>query len=262
MAYTTLHFDQTGAVATITLNRPDVLNSFDVTMMGEAQDAFRRVSADRTVRAVVLTGAGRGFCAGQDLGATTAGASAVGIDADFVRQGYNTLVALIRECPKPVVAAVNGVAAGAGANVAFACDFVLAAQEVSFVQAFVKIGLVPDSGGTYFLPRAVGIHRAAALTMLGDKLPAERAEAWGLVHEVVPPTVLLEKAQALAARLAQMPTKAIALTKRLLNASATNDYRAQLEAEAVAQQEAGRSQDFAEGIAAFLAKRPPRFTGE
>lgn len=261
MAYSTLLFEQHGAVATITLNRPDVLNSFDGTMMREAQDAFRAVSADASVRAVVLTGSGRGFCAGQDLASTTAGASTVGIDADFVRQGYNTLITLIRECPKPVVAAVNGVAAGAGANVALACDFVVAAEGVNFVQAFVKIGLVPDSGGTYFLPRAIGLHRAAALTMLGDKLPVDKAEAWGLVHEVVPLVVLLEKAQALAGQLAQMPTKAIALTKQLLNASATTDYRAQLEREAVAQAEAGASHDFKEGVRAFLEKRAPHFEG-
>jgi 2-(1,2-epoxy-1,2-dihydrophenyl)acetyl-CoA isomerase len=262
MAYATILLDRQGAVATLTLNRPEVLNSFNGDMMREVQDAFRALAADATVRAVVLTGAGRGFCAGQDLGGAPGASADLGIDADFVRQGYNTLVTLIRECPKPVIAAVNGVAAGAGANVAFACDFVLAAEEVPFVQAFVKIGLVPDSGGTYFLPRIVGLHRAAALTMLGDKLSAEKAHHWGLVHEVVPPSVLLEKAQALAAHLAAMPTLAIALTKQLLNGSATNDFRQQLEAEAVAQATAGASHDFREGVHAFMEKRAPKFTGQ
>lgn len=261
MAYSTILLDVQGAVATVTLNRPDVLNSFDDVMMREAQEAFAALSRDPAIRAIVLTGSGRGFCAGQDLAASMVDGKPFVLEADFVRRGYNTLVALIRECPKPVIAAVNGVAAGAGANLALACDLVLATEGASFVQAFVKIGLVPDSGGTYFLPRLVGWHRAMALMMTGEKLTAEKAERWGLVWELCPPTVLLEKAQAVAAQLAHMPTRAIALTKRLMNESATNDYAAQLEREAVLQAEAGATYDFAEGVAAFLAKRPPSFEG-
>ncbi|MDX2184037.1 MAG: enoyl-CoA hydratase-related protein [Gemmatimonadaceae bacterium] len=261
MAYSTILLDVQGAVATVTLNRPDVLNSFDDVMMREAQDAFAALSRDPAVRAIVLTGSGRGFCAGQDLAASMVDGKPFVLEADFVRRGYNTLVTLIRECPKPVIAAVNGVAAGAGANLALACDLVLATESASFVQAFVKIGLVPDSGGTYFLPRLVGWHRAMALMMSGEKLSAEKAERWGLVWELCPPTVLLEKAQAVAAQLAQMPTRAIALTKRLMNESATNGYAAQLEREAVLQAEAGATHDFSEGVAAFLAKRPPVFEG-
>ncbi len=261
MAHSTILLDVQGAVATVTLNRPDVLNSFDDVMMREAQDAFAALSRDPAVRAIVLTGSGRGFCAGQDLAASMVDGKPFVLEADFVRRGYNTLVTLIRECPKPVIAAVNGVAAGAGANLALACDLVLATESASFVQAFVKIGLVPDSGGTYFLPRLVGWHRAMALMMSGEKLSAEKAERWGLVWELCPPTVLLEKAQAVAAQLAQMPTRAIALTKRLMNESATNGYAAQLEREAVLQAEAGATHDFSEGVAAFLAKRPPVFEG-
>jgi 2-(1,2-epoxy-1,2-dihydrophenyl)acetyl-CoA isomerase len=261
MAYQTILLERADTVVTLTLNRPDVLNSFDGTMMREAQEALAALSADPSVRAVVLTGAGRGFCAGQDLAVATAPDASFRLEADFVREGYNRLVTLLREMPKPVIAAVNGVAAGAGANVALACDLVLAAEEARFVQAFVKIGLVPDSGGTYFLPRLVGWHRAAALMMTGDEVSAEKAEAWGLVYEVCPQQVLLEKAQALAAKLAHLPTKAIALTKALLNGSAVRDYAGQLEAEAVAQEIAGASHDFHEGVQAFLAKRAPKFEG-
>lgn len=260
MRPSTLLLDRAGAVATVTLNRPDVLNSFDATMMREAQEAFRGLAADPTCRAIVLTGAGRGFCAGQDLALARPGED-FRLEPDFLREGYNTLVTIMREAPQPIVAAVNGVAAGAGANLALACDLVLASDAASFVQAFVKIGLIPDCGGTYFLPRLVGWQRAAALSMLGEKLTAEKAEQWGLVWEVCPSSVLLEKAQALAGRLAQLPTRAIALTKRALDASAANDYRAQLELEAVLQGEAGRTRDFQEGVQAFLAKRPAHFEG-
>ncbi len=248
-------------VTTLTLNRPEVLNAFDGEMMHGLQHLLREAGKDPAVRAVVITGSGRAFCAGQDLGLGGDPNAKFELKADFLRKGYNVLVAQIRELKKPVIAAVNGVAAGAGANLAFACDLVLAADTASFVQAFVKIGLIPDCGGTFLLPRLVGMQRAAGLAMLGDKLDAETAKQWGLVWDVVPSTVLAEKAHALAARMAKQPTKAIALMKQAFNASVTNDVRAQLEMEAVLQEQAGETDDFHEGVQAFLQKRPPVFRG-
>lgn len=248
------------AVMAITLNRPDVLNSFNRGMARELQGALDEAGRDSSVRAVLLTGAGRGFCAGQDLSeALKAGAS---VDlGEIVRTVYTPIVRAIRELERPVVCAVNGVAAGAGANLAFACDLVIAAEEASFIQSFSKIGLVPDTGGTFFLPRLVGPARATALMFLGDKLTASKALEWGLLHDVVPGTVLHDTALALAKHVASMPTRSLALTKKLINASLSNDLAAQLALEEEMQRQAGRTADYAEGVSAFLEKRKPTYAG-
>lgn len=248
-------------VAEITLDRPAVLNSFTRPMGRELQAALRAAAEDPAVRAILLTGAGRAFCAGQDLAeAVPADAPAPPIE-DIVRETYNPAVLAIRALEKPVIAAVNGVAAGAGANLALACDIVLAADTASFIQAFAKIGLVPDTGGTFFLPRLVGLHRATALMMLGDKLGAEEAHRLGLVWRIYPASQLLEEARMFARHLATQPTRAFGLTKRALNASLGNSLEAQLALEAELQAEAGQTRDFAEGVAAFRQKRTPAFEG-
>ena len=248
-------------VSTITLCRPDVLNSFNRRMSQELQTALERAATDPVARAVLLTGAGRGFCAGQDLGEASA-SEAGSIDlGDVVKRSYAPLVLAVRQMEKPVLCAVNGVAAGAGANLALACDIVIASEDASFIQSFSKIGLVPDTGGTFFLPRLVGHARATALMFLGDKVPATKALEWGMIHDVVPGTVLLDTALALARQLAAMPTRAFALTKKALNASWSNDLAAQVEVEEQMQREAGRTRDFAEGVKAFLEKRKPTYLG-
>jgi 2-(1,2-epoxy-1,2-dihydrophenyl)acetyl-CoA isomerase len=261
MEYDFLRYSVDQGVATITLSRPDVLNSFNRRMAQELQRALEVAGKDSTVRAVLLTGSGRAFCAGQDLGeATSADLGAVDL-GDIVKTSYNPIVLAIRELEKPVVCAVNGVAAGAGANLAFACDLVVAAEDASFVQSFSKIGLVPDTSGTFFLPRLVGPARATALMFLADKVPAEKAMQWGMIHDVVPATVLRDTALALAKQLASMPTRGLALTKRALNASFANDLQAQLALEEDLQRQAGRTSDYAEGVRAFLEKRKPTYTG-
>jgi 2-(1,2-epoxy-1,2-dihydrophenyl)acetyl-CoA isomerase len=262
MDYQYVRYEVADGVATVTLSRPEVLNSFTRPMSAELQDALRRAAEDASVRALLLTGAGRGFCAGQDLAeAVPADGSAPPPIADIVRATYNPVVRAIRTMEKPVVCAVNGVAAGAGANLAIACDIVLAADTASFVQAFAKIGLVPDTGGTFFLPRVVGAARAAALMLLGDKLSAADAQAMGMIWRVVPASQLLDEARALAARLASQPTRAFGLTKRLLNASLQSGLDAQLELEADLQAAAAETEDFREGVAAFLGTRAPVFVG-
>ena len=249
-------------VAVVTLDRAAVLNSFNRPMARELQAELDRLAADRDVRALVLTGAGRAFCAGQDLAEVVPPDGSPGPDvAVVVAESYNPLVRRLTALEKPIVAAVNGVAAGAGANLALACDFVLAARNASFIQSFVNIGLVPDSGGTYFLPRLVGMARAKALALLGDRLPAEQALAMGLIYAVVEPDQLLAEARALAARLAQMPTLAIGLAKRALHTSAKGDLDAALELERDLQGVASRSQDYQEGVKAFQEKRKPKFVG-
>jgi 2-(1,2-epoxy-1,2-dihydrophenyl)acetyl-CoA isomerase len=247
-------------VMRITLNRPDVLNSFNAQMAHELRDALDDARADKTVRAVLITGAGRAFCAGQDLSDIPEGAA--GDLGRHLRGTYNQLIKGIRKLELPVVCAVNGVAAGAGANIALACDIVLAAENASFIQSFAKVGLIPDSGGTFFLPRIIGLPRATGLMMTADKVDAQRAYEMGMVFRVCPPDTIQEDAMALATRLAAMPTRGLGLTKRALNASLSNDLDAQLELEADLQGEAGQTKDFAEGVKSFLEKRKPNFTGE
>jgi 2-(1,2-epoxy-1,2-dihydrophenyl)acetyl-CoA isomerase len=257
-------FIKTGAdqgVLTITLSRPDVLNSFNRRMAQELQRALSDAAADDKIRAVLLTGAGRAFCAGQDLAEATSGDLGTTDLGDLVKASYSPTVRALRDLEKPVVCAVNGVAAGAGASIAFACDIVVAAEDASFVQSFTKIGLVPDTGGSFMLPRLVGPARATALMFLADKVSANKAMEWGMIHDVVPGTVLQDTALALAKHLATMPTRALGLTKRLINASLSNDLTSQLALEEEMQREAGRTADYAEGVRAFLEKRKPVYTG-
>ncbi len=261
MAYRFILFESAQGVARIALNRPDVLNSIHTAMSGEIQNALARAEREREIRAVLLTGTGRAFCAGQDLDEVRPGATVTDFAA-HARTVYSPLVRGLRALEKPVVCAVNGVAAGAGANLALACDLVLAAEEASFVQAFAKIGLVPDTGGSFFLPRLVGMARATALAMLAEKLTAQQAVEMGLIYKACPAAALDEEASKLAVHLAAQPTFGLGLTKRLLNASWVNDLDAQLELEAECQGTAGRSADYAEGVSAFLAKRKPVFTGQ
>jgi 2-(1,2-epoxy-1,2-dihydrophenyl)acetyl-CoA isomerase len=249
-------------VMTITLNRPDVLNSFNGPMADALLSALRDAAEDEAVRVVLLTGAGRAFCAGQDLSAVIPAPGKPMPDlGDVVKRQYNPIVRAIRLLEKPVVCAVNGVAAGAGANIAFACDITLAAEDATFIQSFAKIGLIPDSGGTFILPRLIGLQRAAALTMLGDKLDATRAKEWGLVYDVVPGATLMHVSLDLAKRLAAMPTRGLGLTKRGFNAGFSNDLETHLELEEELQREAGGTEDYAEGVRAFMEKRKPNFKG-
>ncbi len=249
-------------VQTITLNRPERLNAFNVEMHQLLRAALTQADDDDAVRAVLLTGAGRGFCAGQDLSERDVGGDAA-IDLSVtIGTYYNPLLRRMRALPKPIVCAVNGVAAGAGANVALACDIVLAARSASFIQAFAKIGLVPDSGGTWLLPRLAGRARAMGLALLGDKLGAEDAANWGLVWKAVDDDQLLAEAGALARSLATGPTRAYGLIKRALDASETSTLDAQLDLERDLQREAGFSADYREGVAAFLQKRKPAFKGK
>lgn len=262
MAASSILYEARQGVARITLNRPEVLNSFNAEMSQRLQQILAEVTRDVTLRSVYLTGGGRAFCAGQDLAEATAADSRISDFSERVRTMYNPLVLALRRMPKPVVCAVNGVAAGAGANLALACDIVLASEEASFIQAFVKIGLVPDTGGSWVLPRLVGQAQAAALMLLGDKLPAPRAAELGLIYKVCPAAELETTAFGLAAELAKQPTYALSLIKQMLAVSSQHSLEQQLELEAESQGLAGRSQDYAEGVKAFLEKRKPSFIGQ
>lgn len=260
--YQTILLEQRPGITRITLNRPDVLNSFNEQMHGELIEALRQAQADPGVRCLLITGAGRGFCAGQDLGARRGRSAAEGLDlGKSLEQYYNPLVRALREFHAPVICAVNGVAAGAGANVALACDIVLAARSAKFIQAFAKIGLIPDAGGTWILPRLLGQARATALAMLAEPVSAEQAEQWGMIWRCVDDRDLEQEAWNLAGHLATQPTRAMALIKQALLASAGNSLAQQLDLERDLQAEAGRSRDFQEGVSAFLEKRKPDFHG-
>ncbi|QJD89876.1 2-(1,2-epoxy-1,2-dihydrophenyl)acetyl-CoA isomerase [Duganella dendranthematis] len=268
MDYQNILFDISDGIATLTLNRPDKLNSFTQAMHDEVRHALKRTAAaaaDGSVRVLVLTGAGRGFCAGQDLSDRAVGPSAAGarpVDlGDSVEKNYAPLVQALRALPLPVIGAINGVAAGAGANIALACDIVLATQSASFVEVFCKLGLIPDTGGTYFLPRLVGSARAMGMAMLGEKLTADRAEAWGLIWKAIPDDAFAAEVQAMARHFASAPTKGLAFTKQALYASAQNSLQQQLALECNMMSELGRSDDYREGVAAFMEKRAPQFKG-
>lgn len=259
--YECIRYASDAGVARVTFHRPEKLNSFTATMHAELRDALDQVERS-DARVLVLTGAGRGFCAGQDLGdrAVAPGAAPVDLGESITRH-YGPLVLRLRALPMPVIAAVNGVAAGAGANIALACDLVIAARSATFVQAFSRIGLIPDCGGTWTLPRLVGPARALGLALLGDKLAAEQAAEWGLIWRCVDDADFTAEVDALAARLAEAPTRALARTKEAVWGSGARTLAEQLALEATLQRELGASEDYREGVAAFSAKRTPQFRG-
>ena len=245
----------------ITLNRPERLNALTAAMADALVAALDAAEADPSCRALLLTGAGRGFCAGQDLGDRLSAAGETSVLGGALEAYYNPLIRKVRALPLPIVAAVNGVAAGAGANIALACDIVLAARSASFVQSFAKIGLVPDSGGTWYLPRLVGPARARGLALTAEPLSAEKAEAWGLIWRTVDDADLMAEAEKLCAAFAAAPTIGLALIKRALDESWDNDLESQLELERELQRQASLTPDYAEGVRAFMEKRKPVFSG-
>lgn len=262
MSFETITLSIEAGVALLILNRPDQLNSFNSQMHADVRQALKQVRQDSEVRVLLLTGEGRGFCAGQDLGDRKVAPGAEAPDlGQSIEQFYNPLIRTIRDLPMPVICAVNGVAAGAGVNIALACDLVIAARSASFIQAFCKLGLIPDCGGTWTLPRLIGMARAKSLMLLGDKLSAEKAEQWGMIHRCTDDADLRDEALALSRHLATQPTYGFALIKRGLNASMSNNFDDQLELERDLQRLGGRSEDYKEGVAAFMEKRTPKFKG-
>jgi len=260
-SFETIRYELDAGVLTITLNRPEVLNSLNDTMAAELIAAWKQAARDDQVRAVIVTGAGRAFCAGQDLKAISdeAGSRAIG---DHLRKTWNPIVARIRQLEKPVIAAVNGAAAGAGCSLALACDLRIAGESARFIQIFSRVGLIPDSGSTFLLPRLVGMARTFEMAFTAEPVDAATAERWGLINRVVPDDRLLDEARALAARLAKGPTRAYGLTKRAVNRALTLDFEGALEYEAYLQDVAGRTADHQEGVRAFLEKRDPQYEGK
>ena len=262
MPYETIIFERVDGVARLTLNRPDRLNSFNTVMHGEVAEALAIAADDADVRAVLLTGAGRGFCAGQDLSDRAVAPGAKPVDlGDSVERYYGPLIRRLTSLDKPVICAVNGVAAGAGANIALACDIVFAARSAKFIQSFANIGLIPDSGGTWVLPRLIGQARALGLALTGEPLWAEKAEAWGMIWKCVDDDALQAEAWALATRFAKGPTRGLAATKHAIRASSLKSLDEELLIERDLMRELGQSADYQEGVAAFMAKRSPNFTG-
>lgn len=263
ITFDTITFTVENGVATLILNRPEKLNSFNALMHQEVRQCMKTVEQDPGIRCLLISGSGRGFCAGQDLGDRDISPESEMPDlGESIENNYNPLLRRIKSLEKPVICAVNGVAAGAGANIALACDVVLAARSASFIQSFSKIGLVPDSGGTWSLPRLVGHARAMALSMLGDKLPAQQAADWGMIWQCLDDEQLLPEAKKLAAHLATQPTKGLGYIKRAIHASTGNSLDEQLNLERDLQRLAGRTRDYREGVNAFMNKRKPEFTGE
>lgn len=262
MEYKFIKFGVSDGVATITFNRPDLLNSFNIEMGWNVQDALKKCTENEEVRVVLITGEGRAFSAGQDLAEAVPKDQPLADLGKILDENYNPTIKLIREIEKPVIAAVNGVAAGAGANLALACDIVLASEKAAFVQAFSKIGLIPDSGGTYFLPRLIGFQKASALMMMGDKISAHDAEKLGMIYKVFSETDFSEKVNEIAEQIAKMPTRGLVLTKKALNLSMNNNLDDQLEVEKQLQVAAGNTRDYKEGVKAFLEKRKPEFIGK
>jgi len=261
--YKTIKLSVSEGAAALTLNRPDRLNSFTAEMHEEMQDALTQIESDKSIRALLLTGAGRGFCAGQDLNDRAVAPGGSSVDLGYSCETYwNPMVRRISEMPIPVICAVNGVAAGAGANIALACDIVIAAKSAKFIQSFANIGLIPDSGGTWTLPRLIGQARAMAITLTGEPIKAEKAESWGMIYKAVEDEDLLQEATTLAARLAKGPTRGLAQTKRRIRESSLNTLQQELDLERDAMRELGYSSDYAEGVAAFIEKRKPIFTGK
>jgi len=255
-------FSLTDGIASLKLNRPAQLNCFNKRMHEEMREALNSLQGNAEARVLLITGEGRGFCAGQDLGERNTGDANVPLDLGrSLDEYYNPLIRTLRELPMPVICAVNGVAAGAGANVALACDIVLAARSAVFIQAFCKIGLVPDCGGTWLLPRLVGLARAKSLALLGEAVSAEQAEQWGMIYRCVDDAVLQQEARRLAEHFARQATFGLALTKRALNAAFSNDFDQQLDLERDLQRLAGRTEDYREGVRAFAEKRPAEFKG-
>ncbi len=260
-----LNFEKKDGVATITLNRPEKLNAFNDELTFAIQDALKESEKDPSIRCLIITGAGRGFCSGQDLQARTFSDSQPAEKlslGDSIRRRYNPIITKIRRIEKPVIAAVNGVAAGAGASLALACDLRIAAESAVFIQSFSKIGLVPDSGSTFLLPRIIGVTRALELMLTAEKMDSEEALRLGLVNKVVKQESLMKEAETLAIRLANGPTKAFGLTKRAVNKAIFPDLEELLEYEACVQEIAGRTQDFVEGVKAFTEKRQPAYSGK
>ncbi len=262
MTFTTIEFVTEGALARLTLNRPDKLNSFNAAMHEEVCEAMKTVQRDESIRCLLISGNGRGFCAGQDLSDRNVAPDAETPDlGESLEQKYNPLIRSLAKLEKPVICAVNGVAAGAGANIALACDIVIAAESARFIQSFCNVGLVPDSGGTWTLPRLVGRARALGMALLGERISARKAEEWGLIWKCVADEALMSTAEQMARHLATQPTHGLGLIKRAILASSDNSLDDQLDLERDLQRLAGRSEDYREGVGAFMEKREPEFKG-